>query len=128
MFGTGLRKPIDGMFAEIIDAMNQARQSIVAIDIPSGISGDNGTLLGSAVHATQTVTLALPKLGLFLARNAGGIAWVDVEVSTDAAGKPIILTSGKVKELLDSKQVSVIHASTSHDGDYAIGQIILTNE
>ena len=71
------------------------------------------------------------KEAMFKALGTGwsaGVAWVEVEVSTDARGKPIILTSGRVRELLDSKHVSTIHASTSHDGDYAIGQIILTND
>jgi len=58
----------------------------------------------------------------------GTVRWVEVEVSTDVAGKPMIHTSGRVKELLDAKQVSTIYATTSHDGDYAIGQIILTKE
>ncbi len=59
---------------------------------------------------------------------SGGIRWVDVEISTDTAGKPMVCTSGRVKELLEAKQVSTIHATTSHDGDYAIGQIILMKD
>ena len=71
------------------------------------------------------------KEAMFKALGTGwsaGVSWVEVEVSTDVSGKPVIHTSGGVKELLDSKQVSTIHATTSHDGDYAIGQIILTKD
>jgi holo-[acyl-carrier protein] synthase len=71
------------------------------------------------------------KEAMFKALGTGwsnGVRWVEVEVSTDVAGKPMIHTSGRVKELLDAKQVSTIYATTSHDGDYAIGQIILTKE
>ena len=57
---------------------------------------------------------------------SAGISWLDIEISTDTAGKPMIHASGTVKTLLESKQVSTIHASTSHDAHYAIGQVILT--
>ncbi len=71
------------------------------------------------------------KEAMFKALGTGwsaGVSWVDVEVSTDDAGKPMIRASGRVKELLDARHVSTIHATTSHDGNYAIGQVILTTD
>ncbi|MBQ28133.1 MAG: holo-[acyl-carrier-protein] synthase [Nitrospiraceae bacterium] len=71
------------------------------------------------------------KEAMFKALGTGwnsGISWVEVEVFTDGTGKPMIRTSGKVHELLDSKKASTIHVTASHDGDYAIGQVILTKD
>ena len=61
--------------------MNQAGKPIIAIDMPSGIHADNGTLLGQAVNATATVTFGLPKLGLYFGAgidHAGTIHVVDI--------------------------------------------------
>ena len=95
IFGTGLSKPIEGMFAEIIESMNQSHHPIVAIDIPSGLSGDSGTILGSAIHATQTVTLALPKRGLFLDQgitHSGDIVVTDIGIPASCVDEAAIAT------------------------------------
>ena len=71
------------------------------------------------------------KEAMFKALGTGwsaGVSWVEVEVSTDIAGRPMIHTLGRVKALLASKQIAAIHATTSHDGNYAIGQVILTTD
>jgi len=68
------------------------------------------------------------KEAMFKALGTGwseGVSWLEIEVITDAHGKPMINASGKVKELLIKKEVTAIHATTSHDGNYAIGQVIL---
>ena len=95
IFGTGLSKPIEGMFAEIIQSINRSRRPIVAIDIPSGLSGDTGTILGSAIHATHTVTLALPKRGLFLDQgitHSGDIAVTDIGIPSSCVDDAMVAT------------------------------------
>jgi ADP-dependent NAD(P)H-hydrate dehydratase / NAD(P)H-hydrate epimerase len=66
LFGTGLSADITGPYAEVIDAINEARRPVAAVDLPSGLHADTGRMLGRAVHATLTITLALPKVGLYL--------------------------------------------------------------
>ena len=66
IFGTGLNAPIEGPVADAIQVMNNARRRIVAIDIPSGLDADSGEILGTAVQAFMTVTLACPKRGFVL--------------------------------------------------------------
>ena len=57
LFGAGLSRPLEGMFREVVSALNQARLPVVAVDIPSGISGDTGKPVGDvSVKATLTVT------------------------------------------------------------------------
>src|SRR5207247_478681 len=58
VFGTGLNAPVQGLPATAITLMNASRKPIVAIDLPSGLDGDTGAVLGTAITATLTVTLA----------------------------------------------------------------------
>lgn len=63
MLGTGLSGEVRGVFRAVIDAVNRLRVPVVAVDIPSGVSGDTGQVLGAAIRATLTVTFGLPKVG-----------------------------------------------------------------
>ena len=66
LFGTGLSRPIGGKYADLIDHINKSGLKVLACDIPSGISADNGEILGCAVKANVTVTFNLPKTGQLL--------------------------------------------------------------
>ena len=63
LFGTGLHREIEGIAKKVIDFMNQSKKIILSIDIPSGISADNGRVMGIAVKAHKTVAFQLPKIG-----------------------------------------------------------------
>ncbi len=65
VLGTGASGEVHGPAREAIAAMNSAAAPVVAVDIPSGVHADTGALLGDAVCAEITVTMGLPKLGLF---------------------------------------------------------------
>ncbi|MBM3293939.1 MAG: NAD(P)H-hydrate dehydratase [Candidatus Aminicenantes bacterium] len=62
IFGTGLTKPAEGLFAEAIGDINKASGFKIAVDIPSGLSSDTFKVIGPAVKADLTVTLAAPKV------------------------------------------------------------------
>lgn len=64
LLGIGIDRPVEGHYADLIDAMNQAAAPIVAIDLPSGMNTDTGEAMGIAVTAASTVTLAYLKVGL----------------------------------------------------------------
>jgi NAD(P)H-hydrate epimerase len=64
LFGTGLSRDVGGRFRKIIEVINQCLGHRVAVDIPSGLSADTGEVLGIAVNATCTVTMAFLKVGL----------------------------------------------------------------
>jgi hydroxyethylthiazole kinase-like uncharacterized protein yjeF len=63
LFGAGLDRPVEGSAAAMIKAMNAAMVPITAVDLPSGINGSTGAVMGSAVKATVTVTFFRRKLG-----------------------------------------------------------------
>ncbi|MBE0531494.1 MAG: NAD(P)H-hydrate dehydratase [Rhodospirillales bacterium] len=66
LFGAGLTRPLDGPAKAVIEAINQRRLACVAVDVPSGIHGDTGQIMGAAPQATVTVTFFRAKPGHFL--------------------------------------------------------------
>jgi ADP-dependent NAD(P)H-hydrate dehydratase / NAD(P)H-hydrate epimerase len=62
IFGTGLIKPAEGLYAAAIEDINASPGFKVAVDLPSGLSSDTFRLIGPAVKADLTVALAAPKI------------------------------------------------------------------
>lgn len=63
LFGIGLSREILGRYADVINAVNRADTPVLSIDIPSGISADDGQIQGAAIKADVTVTFQYEKLG-----------------------------------------------------------------
>jgi len=66
LFGAGLSKAIEGEVAAAIEKCVRARAPIIAVDLPSGVSGDSGRILGSAFRAEITITFFRLKPGHLL--------------------------------------------------------------
>ena len=69
VFGVGLSRNVVGAQAEVINMINDAKAArqeltVIACDIPSGISSESGKVLGTAVKADITVTFGFTKLGM----------------------------------------------------------------
>lgn len=90
LFGTGLNKAPKEPYASMISWANRSGCPILAVDIPSGLSGDTGEVYGEVIRATMTAALGLPKLGFFLQRG-----W-------DYVGKLKIVDFGLPKEVIDT--------------------------
>ena len=57
LFGAGLSRPLEGAAQGVVAALGEMKCPVVAIDIPSGVAGDTGKVLGDmAVRADLTVT------------------------------------------------------------------------
>jgi NAD(P)H-hydrate epimerase len=78
-----LRSDIAGLYMEAIELINASGRPVVAVDIPSGIHGTTGRVLGDAVRASTTVTFAFAKLGHVLypgAEHTGKLVIADVGI------------------------------------------------
>jgi ADP-dependent NAD(P)H-hydrate dehydratase / NAD(P)H-hydrate epimerase len=63
ILGTGLMREVKGFYRDIINRINRNGKIVFSADIPSGVAGDSGKVMGIAVKADYTVTFGLPKLG-----------------------------------------------------------------
>ncbi len=66
MFGAGLTRPLSGIAAEVVQALNASTVPLLAVDVPSGLDGNTGQALGPVVEATRTVTFFRRKPGHLL--------------------------------------------------------------
>ena len=66
LFGAGLDRPVGGLALAMIDAMNNRNAPIIAVDLPSGVNGTSGAVMGAAVRASHTVTFFRKKVGHLL--------------------------------------------------------------
>ena len=67
LYGIGLRRPLEGEGAALVNAVNESGLPVVAVDIPSGLMPDGGAQAGPAVRAEATVTFTAATPGLYLA-------------------------------------------------------------
>jgi ADP-dependent NAD(P)H-hydrate dehydratase / NAD(P)H-hydrate epimerase len=73
IFGTGLVKPLDGLYAAAVGDINRSAAFKLAVDIPSGLSSDTFEVIGPCVKADLTVTLAAPKIAHIFPPAADGV-------------------------------------------------------
>jgi NAD(P)H-hydrate epimerase len=66
IFGTGLVREVKGFYADIINLINGSGKKVVSLDIPSGVNGNTGQIMGISVKADVTITFGLPKYGNLL--------------------------------------------------------------
>ena len=71
LFGSGLNKPLNGGFAAVVKYINASKAQVVAIDIPSGLMGEDNTynIRQNIVHADVTLSIQVPKLSFLFPEN-----------------------------------------------------------
>jgi NAD(P)H-hydrate epimerase len=86
LLGVGLSSPLKGRYARAVNMLNASGRPVVAVDIPTGIDADSGAVMGAAINADLTVTMALLKRGLVLypgARHAGVVRVADIGIPAE---------------------------------------------
>src|SRR6478672_11300000 len=84
LFGAGLTRPVEGIAAELIERIDRDRLTLIAVDVPSGLHGDTGEIMGVAPHAQETVTFFRAKPGHYSLeglRRCGALHVVDIGIA-----------------------------------------------
>lgn len=133
LFGAGLSKPIGGAAAEVIRACAAAHAPVLAVDLPSGVSGESGRVLGIALRATLTVTFARKKPGHLLEPGrglCGEIVVADIGISdaviaqvapTAFENGPALWDDAFPRPAVDSHKYSRGHVGVFSGGPSATG-------
>ncbi|MCJ7610695.1 MAG: NAD(P)H-hydrate epimerase, partial [Candidatus Aminicenantes bacterium] len=119
VFGTGLTKPAEGLYAAAIEDINLAPGFKIAVDVPSGLSSDSFEIIGPTVKADLTVTLAAPKIAHLFppAENYVGVLRV-ADISVPAA---LLQDPGLTLDLVEKRDVRSFfkkRARDTHKGTY----------
>jgi NAD(P)H-hydrate epimerase len=114
LFGTGLTKQVQGLHADVISWINCQLCPVVAVDIPSGIDGSTGRILGDAVNADVTVSFAFPKIGQVTypgARHVGELVITDIGIPSQ-----VVYETTANCFLVDDEEASLLLPVRNLDG------------
>lgn len=95
LFGAGLSRPLDGVAAEVAEALATGKPPVLAVDVPSGVDGSTGEVKGAAVRAQRTVTFFRRKPGHLLLPgrlHCGLMRVVDIGIGPDVFEQIAIAT------------------------------------
>lgn len=124
IFGTGLSRAPEGLYAQVINVMNEASALRVAVDLPSGLQADAPST-GLIVRADYTISFQLPKLAFLLPQYASVVGeWTTVDIRLNkefirSAVTPYAITTSK-----DCKQIIKPRTSFQHKGNFGHALLI----
>jgi hydroxyethylthiazole kinase-like uncharacterized protein yjeF len=115
IFGTGLVRKVSGIYKDVIQLINESQSAVFSVDIPSGINGNTGEVMGVAVEADYTVTFGLPKLGnmLYPGYERCGKLYV-----SHISFPPALYNSHAIKVAINSPVELPERARDTHKGSY----------
>jgi hydroxyethylthiazole kinase-like uncharacterized protein yjeF len=128
LFGTGLARPLDGLFARVVETINRLHIPCVAVDLPSGLSASEPQPIGPHVRADLTVTFAAPKVAHVFppaADAVGEMVVTDLGIPPklvddleEEAGDLHLLMGEELAELIPEREAG------SHKGDFGHALIV----
>ncbi|MGC8718872.1 MAG: NAD(P)H-hydrate dehydratase [Thermodesulforhabdaceae bacterium] len=83
LLGTGISREVSGIYKYAIDRINGMGVPVLSVDIPSGVDGSTGRVMGTAINAYATATFGLPKIGTVCwpgMRHTGKLKVIDIGI------------------------------------------------
>jgi hydroxyethylthiazole kinase-like uncharacterized protein yjeF len=120
LFGTGLARPLAGVFAQLVEALDELPLPCVAVDLPSGLAGGSAEPLGPHLRADLTVTFGAPKVAHVFPPAADAVGELVVAdlgfperfLAAAAPGDLHLLVGEELRGLLPAR------SAASHKGDF----------
>ena len=127
LFGSGLNKPLSGGFAAVVKYINSSPATVVSIDIPSGLMGEENTfnIKSNIIRADYTYSLQLPKLAFLFAENAEFVGkWelLDIQLSQEAIKQSE--TNYELTEAEDIRTLIKPRKQFAHKGNFGHALLI----
>ncbi|MEP2841527.1 NAD(P)H-hydrate dehydratase [Roseibium sp.] len=123
LFGAGLDRPLQGPVAALVEYVNQSNKTVVAVDLPSGISGSSGNELGRAIKSQVTVTFFCEKPGHLLypgLAHCGEIIVADIGIDAGVVAKIAPATYQNSPELWQSAWPGVDPLGHKYDKGHGV--------
>lgn len=127
LFGSGLNKPLSGGYAAVVKYINASSATVVAIDIPSGLMGEENTfnVKTNIIRADVTLSLQLPKLSFLFTENAEFIGeWDLLDINLSQEGIEELDTNYEMLEAEDIRSLIKPRNKFAHKGSFGHALLI----
>ncbi len=127
MFGSGLTRPLEGFPAAVVQKINRLKNTVVAIDIPSGLMGEDNSenIPENIVKAEFTLTFQFPKISFLLAENAIYTGkWEVLPIGLHPEGIKKTFTDTFYLQDKDIQQVITPRQKFAHKGNFGHALLI----
>lgn len=127
LFGSGLSRPLEGLPAKVVQKINQLLNIVVAVDIPSGLMGENNAEnnLENIIRADYTLTLQFPKISFLFAENESFVGqWEVLPIGLHSDG---IAETPSPYALVDAEDIATrlpMRAKFDHKGSFGHALLI----
>ena len=127
LFGNGLNKPLNGGFASVVKYINASKSPVVAIDIPSGLMGEDNTynIRQNIIHADVTLSIQLPKLSFLFPENESIVGeWELLNIGLKQTYIDAVSTPYTILEEEEIRQLIKPRKRFAHKGNFGHGLLI----
>lgn len=125
LFGSGLNRPVDGLTAILVNAINSSGNEVISIDIPSGLSADDSSKGHMAIKATHTLTFQCYKPAFLVPENevnTGNLHVLDIGLHPDYPAS--IEQCDQLVDLSLAKTIVKKRTSFAHKGNFGHALLI----
>jgi len=127
MFGSGLTRPLKGVPSEIVQKINQLKNTVVAIDIPSGLMGEDnsGNIGENIIEADYTLTFQFPKISFLMAENEKFVgSWEVLPIGLHPEGIHQTPSNFHLIEKSDITELIPLRSTFQHKGNFGHALLI----
>ena len=127
LFGAGLNRALDGIAAKTVNHINNSMKEVLAIDIPSGLMGENNSnnLAGNIIKANTTITFQFPKLSFLFSENENYVGdWIVKKIGLHPHAIKNFKTPYSFLENVDIQKLLKPRSRFSHKGNFGHALLI----